>query len=117
MQDRLGDKVRLSHIIDALNEVDVYIKDMDLVAFCANSLVFNATLRQLEVVGEASNRLSDSLLKSNTEVPWAKIVGLRNLIIHEYFSVEPTLIWKILQNNIPEFKAQILRILENDFSN
>ena len=72
-------------------------------------------MRQLEVVGEASNRLSKALLEENAVVPWAKIVGLRNLIIDEYFSVESPLIWKILQNNILEFKQQVANILKEKF--
>ncbi|MBK9225104.1 MAG: hypothetical protein IPO23_11700 [Flavobacterium sp.] len=51
MQDRLGDKVRLLHIIDAINEIENYIKDSDLNDFVNNSMMFNASLRQLEIIG------------------------------------------------------------------
>jgi uncharacterized protein with HEPN domain len=82
MQDRLGDKVRLLHVIDAINEIENYLQDVDLEHFVKNSMMFNATLRQLEVIGEASNRLSEKLLLNNPEIPWARIIGLRNLVIH-----------------------------------
>ena len=82
MQDRLGDKVRLLHVIDAINEIENYLQDVDLEHFVKNSMMFNATLRQLEVIGEASNRLSEKLILNNPEIPWARIIGLRNLVIH-----------------------------------
>jgi uncharacterized protein with HEPN domain len=65
MQDRLGDKIRLLHILDAINEIENYIQDTDLKGFVGNSMMFNATLRQLEIIGEASNRLSEELLNNS----------------------------------------------------
>lgn len=53
MQDRLGDKVRLLHIVDAVNEIENYIDGVDLDHFVKNSMMFNASLRQLEIIGEA----------------------------------------------------------------
>ena len=53
MQDRLGDKVRLQHILDAIGEIEDYTKDVELEAFKSNSMMFNASIRQLEIVGEA----------------------------------------------------------------
>ena len=61
-------------------------------------MMFNATLRQLEVIGEASNRLSEELLSDNSSIPWARIIGLRNLLIHEYFGVDDFTIWNVIKN-------------------
>ena len=74
MQDRLGDKIRLLHIVDAINEIENYIQDTDLKGFVDNSMMFNASLRQLEIIGEASNRLSEKLLNSTPSIPWARII-------------------------------------------
>lgn len=107
MQDRLGDKIRLLHILDAINEIEIYIKDTDLETFVKNSMMFNATLRQLEIIGEASNRLSESLIQNNSEVPWARIIGLRNLGIHEYFGIDDFTIWNVIKINLPSLKIKI----------
>jgi uncharacterized protein with HEPN domain len=74
MQDRLGNKVRLLHIIDAINEIENYVQDSDLETFAANSMMFNATLRQLEIIGEASNRLSEDLLNENSTIPGQELL-------------------------------------------
>lgn len=68
MQDRLGDKVRLNHILDSIIEVENYIQNTDIEGFVNNSMMFNATLRQLEIIGEASNRLSEDLILNNPEI-------------------------------------------------
>lgn len=74
--------------------------------------MFNATLRQLEIIGEASNRLSDELLNNNPSIPWARIIGLRNLVIHEYFGVDDFTIWNVIKINIPDLKQKITLLLE-----
>lgn len=107
MQDRLGNKIRLLHIIDAITEIENYIQDSDLKTFVNNSMMFNATLRQLEIIGEASNRLSEEILNENCSIPWARIIGLRNLVIHEYFGIDEFTIWNVIKINLPVLKEKI----------
>jgi uncharacterized protein with HEPN domain len=110
MQDRLGDKIRLQHILDAIKEIDTYTKNVTLEQFTENSMMFNASLRQLEIIGEASNRLSEKILNENSKIPWARIIGLRNLVIHEYFGIDDITIWNVIKINLPELKEQIEKI-------
>lgn len=70
-------------------------------------MMFNATLRQLEVIGEAANKLSNDYLLATSRIPWARIIGLRNLIIHEYFGVDDITIWNIVKINIPALKKEL----------
>lgn len=111
MLDRLGDKVRLLHIIDAIDEIENYIQDSDFETFANNSMMFNASLRQLEIIGEASNRLSEELMNKNTSIPWAQIIGLRNLVIHEYFGIDDVTIWNVIKRNLPELKEKIALLI------
>lgn len=74
-------------------------------------MMFNATLRQLEIIGEASNRLSEQLLQNNTDIPWARIIGLRNLVVHEYFGIDDITIWNVIKINLPNLKEKILQII------
>ncbi len=68
MQDKLGDKIRLQHIIDAINEIETYTKDATSESFADNSMMFNASLRQLEIIGEASNKLSEKLISEHDDI-------------------------------------------------
>lgn len=112
MPDRLGDRIRLLHILDAITEIEDYIKDIDIEGFVNNSMMFNATLRQLEIIGEASNRLSPDLLHRSSDIPWPRIIGLRNLVIHEYFGVDDFTIWNVIKINLPNLKEKIRLLLE-----
>jgi len=70
--------------------------------------MFNATLRQLEIIGEAANGLSESFLQDTDEIPWARIIGLRNLIIHEYFGIDDITIWNVVKINLPDLKQKLM---------
>ena len=113
MTDRLGDKIRLQHILDAIIEIENFTKDVNFDTFSSNSMLFSACVRQLEIVGEAANRLTDNMIANNPDVEWRKITGLRNMLIHEYFGLDDKLIWNIIQKNIPELKEKVEKIVLN----
>jgi uncharacterized protein with HEPN domain len=110
MPDRLGDKIRIQHILDAIEEVENYTKDVELDDFSSNSMMLNATLHQLSIIGEAANRLSEQIINDNSRVPWKSIIGLRNLIVHEYFGIDLNTIWVIVSIDLPNFKENIIQI-------
>jgi len=112
MPDRLGDKIRLLHILDAIAEIEIYTNGVDINTFINNSMMFNATLRQLEIIGEASNRLSENLIIDNPDIPWARIIGLRNLVIHEYFGIDDFTIWNVITINLPDLKDKVANLVQ-----
>jgi len=111
MKGRLGDKVRLQHILDAVNEVEMYLENVSYEQFLANSEKRFATIKQIEIIGEACNALSDELKTQYPAVPWKPIVGFRNISIHEYFGVNLQLVWEIAKNDLPELKEKMYNIL------
>jgi uncharacterized protein with HEPN domain len=113
MPDKLGDKIRLQHILDAIESIEDYTKNVTQTEFVANSMMFDATLRQLEIIGEASNRLSEKLLQETSEIPWARVIGLRNLVIHEYFGIDDLTIWSIIKTNLPDLKDKVSVIIND----
>ena len=114
MNAKISDSVRVLHILDAIQEIENYIQGADKDTFVNNSMMFNATLHQLEIIGEAANGLSDGFIMNHPDIPWARIIGLRNLIVHEYFGVDDQTIWSIVTINIPQLK-QYLSELDKQF--
>ena len=114
MNAKISDSVRVLHILDAIKEIENYIQGADKDTFVNNSMMFNATLHQLEIIGEAANGLSDGFIVNHPDIPWARIIGLRNLIVHEYFGVDDQTIWSIVTINIPQLK-QYLSKLDKQF--
>lgn len=112
MKEKLGDKQRLLHIFDAIEEIESYIKESDQNDFDNNSMMRFATIKQLEIIGEAVKNLSGQIKVENPDVDWKAIIGLRNITVHVYFGIDTSIIWNIVTNNLPDFKADVRRLIE-----
>jgi len=83
---------------------------MSLEDFSKDQKSIDAVARNLEIMGEAANRLPGEFKESHSEIEWYKIVGLRHRIVHEYFGVDLEIIWRILQKDLPELQQSLSRI-------
>ena len=108
-------KLILEEIIVFCSKIDKYTKDMKKEEFQKNELVIDAVLRNLELIGEASKRLSEEFKIKNLQIPWKKIIGLRKIVIHAYSNVDLDIIWDIIKKNIPETKNLLDKIYEKEF--
>ena len=84
------DAVYLAEIVDAIDLARRFVADMDKLEFLADIKTQSAVVRQLEIVGEACGRISATCRADHPEIPWAKPVEIRNILIHRYFGVDPT---------------------------
>jgi uncharacterized protein with HEPN domain len=100
----------VNDILESINRIENYTADLDYDDFIKNDLVKDAVLRNLEVIGEAAKNIPDEVREVFTDIPWRRIIGLRNIVIHEYFGVDFENIWKIIKENIPEVKPYIEQI-------
>lgn len=112
MRGKLGDKIRLNHILEAITEIERYLNDADFNTFLDNSMMRFACIKQMEIVGEASNHISEAVKNQFSEIEWSQIVGMRNVFVHEYFGVDTRLVWEIIKNDLPEFKKKVNAIIE-----
>jgi Uncharacterized conserved protein len=113
MRSELGDKIRLKHILDAIEEIEKYLLEVDFPTFIENSMMRFACIKQMEIVGEASNHISEELKLKFTDIAWAQIVGMRNVFAHEYFGIDSNLVWEIIKNDLPELKSRIQLLLKS----
>ena len=70
-----------------------------------------ACIKQMEIIGEASNHVSEDTKAKFTSVEWSQIVGMRNVFVHEYFGVDSSLVWEIIKRDLPDLKDKIIEIL------
>ena len=113
MRGKLGDKIRLMHILDAISEVEKYILGVDFSVFIENSMMRFACLKQLEIIGEASNHISLETKNNFSTIEWSQIIGMRNVFVHEYFGVDSSLVWEIIKNDLPDLKSKISIIADS----
>ncbi len=107
MRGKLGDSIRLQHISEAIHEIETYLVSSDFTEFISNSMMRFACIKQMEIIGEVSNHISEEIKSKFTDIEWAQIVGMRNVIVHEYFGVDTNLVWEINKNDIPYLKEKI----------
>ena len=112
MRGKFGDKVRLNHILEAIIEIESYLNDADFETFMENSMMRFACIKQMEIIGEASNHISEEVKNRFSDIEWSQIVGMRNVFVHEYFGVDTRLVWQIIKNDLPEFKSKVISIIE-----
>jgi uncharacterized protein with HEPN domain len=106
----LRDEDYLRHILDAISAIESYVTEGEA-AFRADRKTRDAVIRNLEVVGEAASKLSEDLRDKNADVPWTKIVGMRNRLIHGYLTVDQDVLWSTVADVLPDFKQRIERLL------
>jgi uncharacterized protein with HEPN domain len=111
-----SDAVYLKHILDAIQKIESYVS-VGHETFMSTSHWQDAVIRQLEIIGEASKRLSPELRSRYPRIPWKRIAGLRDVLIHDYLGVDISMVWQITQTYLPDLKQQIDVILSecNDF--
>ncbi|HEY8689173.1 MAG TPA: DUF86 domain-containing protein [Chitinophagaceae bacterium] len=117
MKGKIPDKIRLYHILDAIRNIENFSANKTKEDLYNNLMYRFSVERQLEIIGEAANNLSPSICHLHCDIPWEKIISFRNLLAHEYFGLDLELIWGIINENIPQLKIDIQRILKTDFPN
>ena len=106
-----GDRLYLLHILDAVEKIESYIS-VGHDVFVSTSHWQDAVVRQLEIIGEATKRLSKQLCSQHPEVPWRRIAGLRDVLIHDYMGVDIKAVWEITQKDLPGLKKSVQKILQ-----
>lgn len=71
-----------------------------------------ACIKQLEIIGEASDHISEEIKSQFTEIEWSQIKGMRNVFVHEYFGIDSRLVWEIIGYDLPDLKAKVTKIVD-----
>lgn len=111
MKSELSDKVRLQHVYEAIGEIESYVSGLSLDDFVADSKTRFATIKQLEIIGEAVGHLDAKLLDEFNEVDWRGVKAFRNVMIHEYFSVNLETVWNTVLQDLPPLKTTIAKMM------
>ena len=100
-------------MIEFSEKVLSYTDGFDQNAFVADGVIYDATLRNIELIGEAATHVPDEVREDNTHIPWRLIIGTRNRVAHGYLGLDDDVIWFIIQNDVPALLPQLRRLLDS----
>ena len=106
--------VYIRHIIDAIKRLEEYLKGIDYESFLNSNLLQAGVIRELEIIGEASKKLGNDFKKQYPDIPWKKIAGMRDKLIHDYFGVDLDAVWETVERDIPELRNNLKQIIGNE---
>ncbi len=100
-------KLYITDIKESIARIEEYTRDFSFENFKDDHKTIDAVIRNFEIIGEAAANLPEEFTEKYSEIPWGKIIGMRNKVVHEYFGVDPAIIWKTLQEDIPRLKEML----------
>lgn len=105
-----NDKVYLRHILECINNIESYTPNGES-DFFSSKLIQDAVIRNLEIIGEATKRISMDLREEYPDMPWREMAGMRDVLIHNYFGVDNEIVWNVVKNEIPLLKEKVTDLL------
>ena len=113
MPGKYGDKVRIQHMIDAIYKINMYVGHSDKPAFEIDTKLQDTYVRQLQILSEAARKILKDFQSNHPEIPWTDVIGLRNVIIHDYAGIDSDVIWNIISNDLPPVLIQLQCVEQN----
>ena len=104
------DSVYIDHILECIKKISDYTKDVSQSEFERNDLIQDAVIRNIEIIGEASKKISKDLKSSYPEIPWREISGMWDNLVHDYMDVDTGVVWKTIKEDIPLIQSLIQKI-------
>jgi uncharacterized protein with HEPN domain len=97
----------IEDIWEAIEKIQRYVAGLGHDTFIKDDKTIDSVVRNLEIIGEAANRLPEDIRAHYPEIEWRNIVGLRNRIVHDYFNIDVEIVWEIIQKDLPNLKSKL----------
>jgi len=102
----------IEDMIRFASRVREYTDGLDRAVFVAQPMVYDATLRNIELLGEAATRIPEAVRQAHPEIPWRMIIATRNRLIHGYLGIDDDVLWSIIQTDLPALLSDLHRLKE-----
>ena len=103
---------RLEDIVESSALIAEYVQGMSYANWVKDRKTIDAVVRNLQIIGEATNHVPEDVRSRYNDVPWAQLRGMRNILIHEYFGVDTDILWRAVTEDVPRLRKQIQKIID-----
>lgn len=107
MRETLRDPLRIKHMLDAIHNVNMYMKGRSEDDLVNNSMLFYAVVKNIEIIGEAAYKLTNDFKESHPDTSWRQIVSMRHILVHGYYQVTADEIFNVYQQDLPILLQQL----------
>ena len=114
MRERLRDRERLVHILTAIDNLLDGSKRYTMEQAEKDAIIFFGFVKQLEIIGEATYKLTNEFREEHPETPWNKMEGMRHVLVHGYYLISPGKVWNVIENDLPTLRPQIEKFIEEE---
>lgn len=103
--------IYLRHILDAIGAIEMHLTGLSYEAFETSRLLYDAVLMEFIVIGEQVSSLTEEFREKHSDMPWHKMVGMRNEISHSYYNIDAKVVWDAYKQDLPQLKQYVLNVL------
>lgn len=107
MREAIRDKGRLEHMLDAMDNVKEFTEGITYEELVSNKILCHAVVHNIQVFGEAAYKLTKEFCAAHPEVPWRHIIDLRHVLVHDYYRIDFSEVWKVVKDDLPSLREQI----------
>lgn len=105
-----SDRIYLEHILEAIGKIENFTHETSRIDFDRNVMIQDAVIRNIEIIGEATKRITKQFTQSHPEIPWQDMAGMRDKLIHDYLDVDIDVVWKTIEVDLPLLKGMISKL-------
>lgn len=112
MREPARDKERLLHMLEAISNIREFTQGVSREVLFSDKMRYFAVVKNIEIIGEAAHMLTEDFRSSHSELPWKAIIGMRNVIVHDYINIHEDLLWDTIQNDLDPLEIQLKEYLK-----